>query len=349
MSILIDNRRVGAGSPAYIIAELSANHNGDYAVAETMIQAAKDAGADAVKLQTYTADTITMDSDLECFTIRGGTLWDEKTLYELYQQAATPWDWQPRLKAFADSIGITLFSSPFDATAVDFLEEMNVPAYKIASFEAVDIPLIEYTASTGKPIIISTGICSEEEIHEAIAACYRVGNQDVILLKCTSAYPAALESMNLATIPAMQETFGCEVGLSDHTMNIETPVAAIALGASVIEKHFIMDRALGGPDAGFSLDIHEFRDMVTAVRNTETLLGSPNYAVREDARRLARSLFVHSAVQKGDPLTKNNIRSVRPNNGLSPKHWNDVLGRKVKTDLEPGTPLRWEDIEGERT
>ena len=212
MTSAIDNMNIGAGERVYIIAELSANHNGDYATAEAMIQAAKDAGADAVKLQTYTADTITMDSDLECFTIRGGTLWDGKTLYELYEQAATPWDWQPRLKAFADSIGITLFSSPFDATAVDFLEEMDVPAYKIASFEAVDIPLIEYTASKEKPVIISTGICSVEEIAEAVEACQRMGNSDVILLKCTSAYPASPESMNLLTLADMRERFGCAGG-----------------------------------------------------------------------------------------------------------------------------------------
>ncbi len=342
MSIAINNQLIGQSQPVYIIAEISANHNGDFECAKKMIQAAKDAGADAVKLQTYTADTITMKCESELFRIKGGTLWDGKYLYDLYKEASTPWQWQPLLKEFADSIGITLFSSPFDKKAVDFLEEMEVPAYKIASFEAVDIPLIEYTAAKGKPVIISTGICSEAEIHEAIEACYRAGNNDVILLKCTSSYPSPLDKMNLVTIPNMQERFKVPVGLSDHTMNIETPVTAVALGASVIEKHFTLDRAVGGADAGFSLNIKEFSQMVHAVRNTEKLLGTPSYDVPEQSRKFARSLFVVKDIEKGEIFTENNIRSIRPGDGLAPKYFKEVIGKRAAIKLKSGTPLKLE-------
>jgi pseudaminic acid synthase len=249
------------------------------------------------------------------------------------------------LKEFADSIGITFFSSPFDKTAVDFLEEMEVPAYKIASFEAVDIPLIEYTASKAKPVIISTGICSEVEIHEAIAACHRAGNNDVILLKCTSLYPSPLDKMNLLSIPDMQERFKVLVGLSDHTMNIETPVAAVTLGASVIEKHFTLDRALGGADAGFSLNIEEFSQMVHAVRNTEKLLGTPSYDISEQSRKFARSLFVVKDIEKGEILTENNIRSIRPADGLAPKHLKDIIGKRAAINLKSGTPLKLDYVQ----
>lgn len=347
MSIQINNQLIGESQPVYIIAELSANHNGDFELARKMIRAAKDAGADAVKLQTYTADTITIKCESELFRIKGGTLWDGKCLYDLYKEASTPWQWQPLLKEFADSIGITLFSSPFDKTAVDFLEEMEVPAYKIASFEAVDIPLIEYIAAKKKPVIISTGICSEEEIHEAIETCHRAGNNDVILLKCTSSYPSPLEKMNLLNIPDMRLRFKVPVGLSDHTMTIETPVAAVALGASVIEKHFTLDRALGGADAGFSLNIQEFSQMVQAVRNTEKLLGTPSYDVPANSRKFARSLFVVKDIKKGETITEENVRSIRPADGLHPKYYHEILGRKVCQTLKRGQPLSWEFIEND--
>jgi len=311
MSIEINNQLIGESQPVYIIAELSANHNGDFDLARKMIRAAKDAGADAVKLQTYTADTITIKCESELFRIKGGTLWDGKYLYDLYKEASTPWQWQPLLKEFADSIGITLFSSPFDKTAVDFLEEMEVPAYKIASFEAVDIPLIGYTAAKKKPVIISTGICSEEEIHEAIETCHRAGNNDVILLKCTSSYPSPLEKMNLLNIPDMRVRFKVPVGLSDHTMTIET-------------------------------NIREFSQMVQAVRNTEKLLGAPSYDVPEQNRKFARSLFVVKDIEKGEMITEENVRSIRPGYGLHPKHYHDIIGRKAAEFISKGTPLTWE-------
>ena len=341
----IDKASIGDQQPAYIIAELSANHKGDFELAKKMILAARDAGADAVKLQTYTADTLTIPGNSECLTIKGGTAWDGQTLYDLYKEAYTPWEWQPLLKQYADSIGITLFSSPFDKTAVDFLESMDVPAYKIASFEAVDIPLIEYTASKGKPVLISTGIISIQEIEEALQACYRVGNRDVILLKCTSSYPAPLDRMNLRTIPEMQKRFNVPVGLSDHTLNLETPVAAVALGACVIEKHFTLDRSLGGADAGFSLNIKEFAAMVRSVRNTEKLLGCPCYDVNQANRRFARSLFVVRDIEQGEVLTEQNIRSIRPSDGLAPKYYNQVLGLRARIPLKAGSPLKFEDIQ----
>ncbi|MEN6384137.1 MAG: pseudaminic acid synthase [Phycisphaerales bacterium] len=344
-NLTINDRLIGENQPVYIIAEISANHTGDFELAKKMIHAAKEAGADAVKLQTYTAETITMKCESELFKIKGGTLWDGKYLYDLYKEAYTPWEWQPLLKDYADSIGITLFSSPFDKTAIDFLEKMNVPAYKIASFEAVDIPLIEYTASKGKPVIISTGICSETEIHEAIDACYRTGNKEVILLKCNSAYPAPLEKMNLMSIPDMKEKFNVPVGLSDHTMNVETPIAAVALGASVIEKHFTLDRALGGADAGFSLNIEEFSQMVRTVRNTEKLLGAPSYEVSQQSRVFARSLFVVKDIKKGETFTEDNIRSIRPANGLPTKYLKDVVGKKALIELKAGTPMKFEYIQ----
>jgi pseudaminic acid synthase len=345
MPIAINNQLIGHSQPTYIIAEISANHNGDFELAKQMIAAAKESGADAVKLQTYTPDTLTIRCESDLFKIKGGTLWDGKYLYDLYKEAFTPWQWQPLLKEFADSIGLTLFSSPFDKTAVDFLEKMNVPAYKIASFEAVDIPLIEYTAAKGKPVIISTGICSEADIQEAIEACYRVGNNDVILLKCTSSYPAPLDKMNLLSIPSMQERFKVPVGLSDHTMNIETPITAVAIGASVIEKHFTLDRALGGADAGFSLNIEEFSQMVHVVRNTEKLLGSPSYDVSEQSRMFARSLFVVKDIEKGEIFTEDNVRSIRPGNGLPPKHLKEVIGNRAAVKLKSGTPLKFEHMQ----
>ena len=345
--IRIDNKTVSNESPVYIIAEVSANHNQSFEIAKDMIKAAYEAGADAVKLQTYTPDTITLKCDNEYFQIKQGTIWDGKTLYELYEEAYTPWEWQPELKKYADSIGITLFSSPFDKSAVDFLEKMNVPAYKIASFEITDIPLIEYAASKGKPMIISTGIATLCDIEEAVNACRRVGNDQIVLLKCTSAYPAPLEDANLETIPNLSETFGVIAGFSDHTLGITAPIAAVTLGAKVIEKHFILDKSMGGPDAAFSLDIDEFKEMVKAVRDTEKLLGKVDYSMNDKKRKsreFSRSLFVAENIKEGEILTEKNIRSVRPGYGLHPKYLKDILGKRAATDLEKGNPLKWEHI-----
>lgn len=343
----IASKNIGNHLPVYIIAELSANHCGSFEIAKDTIKTAYNAGADAIKIQTYTADTITIDCNNEYFQVKSGTIWDGKSLYELYKEAYTPWEWQAELKKYAEEIGITLFSSPFDKTAVDFLEDINVPAYKIASFEAVDIPLIKYTASKGKPIIISTGICSKKEIQEAIDACYEVGNKDIALLKCTSSYPAPLEEMNLSLITDMQQTFNVPVGLSDHTLNIETPIVAASLGACVIEKHFVIDRDLGGPDASFSMNPVEFEQMVKSVRNTEKLLGNPTYELSAKSinnRQFARSLFVVKDIKKGEIFTKENIKSIRPGNGLPPKLISNIIGKTASKDLNPGTPLSEEHI-----
>lgn len=330
-----------------IIAELSANHNQDFEIARKSILAAKEAGADAVKLQTYTADTITLDCDNEYFQIKQGTIWDGETLHSLYQKAYTPWEWQPLLKKYADEIGIILFSSPFDISSVDFLEKMDVPAYKIASFEITDIPLIEYTASKGKPMIISTGIATLSDIEEAVNACKRVGNNNIILLKCTSAYPAPLEEVNLKTMSNLSETFSVMAGFSDHTLGITAPVAAVTLGARVIEKHFILDKSIGGPDASFSLDIKEFKDMVQAVRDAEKLLGNITYKLNESklkSREFSRSLFIAEDIQKGGLFTEKNIRSVRPGHGISPKYYNKVLGKRSLANIKKGTPLSFSHV-----
>lgn len=326
----------------FIIAEMSANHCGDLDLAKKIILKAKECGADAVKIQTYTADTITIDCKSDMFKISGGTLWDNKYLYDLYKEAYTPWEWQTELKRFADSVGITLFSSPFDKTAVDFLESIDCPIYKIASFEAIDIPLIKYAASKGKPMIISTGICTEEEIQDAIDACKSQGNTDITLLKCTSAYPARPEDMNLLTIPDMIAKFGhqgVKIGLSDHTMEIETVVAGVALGARVIEKHFTLDRTLGGADAEFSLNPEELTAAVQAIRKTEKLLGAIDYSVNEKNRRFARSLFVVKDIKKGELITEENIRSIRPSCGLHPKYYEEIIGKTATSDLSFGKPI----------
>lgn len=331
----------------FIIAELSANHNGSLDTALQTIEAMKAAGADAVKLQTYTPDTITLDCDSEMFTISQGTLWDKRKFHDLYAEAMTPWEWHETLFNHAKTLGMEAFSSPFDASAVDFLTGLDVPAYKIASFEITDIPLIEYTASKGKPIIISTGIATLSDIEDALDACRRMGNSSITLLKCTSAYPAPLEEMNLLTIPDMQKRFGVAVGLSDHTMSIAAPVAAVALGARVIEKHFILDRKMGGADSAFSLEPAEFRAMVDAVRDTERLLGTVTYDLSEKSlksREFSRSLFVSENVKAGETLTLANVRSVRPGFGMAPKHLNAVLGKRFICDLPKGTPLSWEQI-----
>lgn len=331
----------------FIIAELSANHNGSLDTALKTIDAMKVSGADAVKLQTYTPDTITLDCDSEMFTISQGTLWDKRKFHDLYAEAMTPWEWHSILFDHAKSLGMEAFSSPFDNSAVDFLSELDVPAYKIASFEITDIPLIEYTAAKGKPIIISTGIATQDDIEEALNACRRAGNDQITLLKCTSAYPAALEEMNLLTIANMKERFGVNVGLSDHTMSLAAPVAAVALGARVIEKHFILDRGMGGADSAFSLEPQEFKMMVDAVRDTEKLLGKVTYdlsAKSLKSREFSRSLFVAQDVKAGDTINSLNVRSVRPGFGLPPKYLKAIIGKQFKEDISKGTPLSWDHI-----
>lgn len=316
----------------YIIAELSANHGGKIEIAKETIKAAKDIGANAIKLQTYTADTLTLNSDNEDFIIKGGTLWDNKKLYDLYQEAYLPWEWHKELFDYARSIDIDIFSTPFDKSAVDFLEQFNPSAYKIASFEITDYELIRYTASKGKPIIISTGIATIDEIQDAVDICKSVGNNDIILLKCTSAYPAALEDANLLTIPNLSQTFGVIAGFSDHTLGIIAPVVVTTLGAKVIEKHFILDKSICGADADFSLDKKEFEEMIKAVRDAEKLMGKVDYSMTEKkkkSRQFARSLYVSKDIKEGEIITEENIRSVRPGYGLHPKYLNEVLGKKV--------------------
>ena len=335
-------------APVFIIAEMSANHCGDKELAKKIILKAKEVGADAVKIQTYTADTITIDCNNEEFQIKDkDSLWNGENLYRLYQKAYTPWEWQGELKQYADEIGIPLFSTPFDFTAVDFLESINVSIYKIASFEAMDYPLIKYAARLGKPMIISTGVSSFEEIQGAVDACKSVGNDDVTLLKCTSAYPAKPEDMNLLTIKDMMEHFvpqGVKIGLSDHSMSIIPPVTAVAMGAKVIEKHFTLDRNLGGADSGFSLNPEEFSAMVKAVRETEKTLGNVDYSINEKNRKFARSLYVVKDIKKGEKFTKENVKSIRPSNGLHPKYYEEILGKNAARDLPFGTALKSEDI-----
>jgi len=331
-----------------IIAELSANHNGSFDNAIATVRAAKRVGADAIKLQTYTADTMTIDCDKEDFQIKSGTLWDGMNLYRLYQQAYTPWEWHAALFEAAAEEGILCFSSPFDKSAVDFLEQLDPPAYKIASFEITDIPLIEYAASKGRPMIISTGIATEEEIHEAVQACRLQGNNDIVLLKCTSAYPAPLEEANLRTIPDLAARFDVISGFSDHTLGIVAPVAAVSLGAKVIEKHFILDRSIGGPDADFSLDELQFAQMVQAVRDTEKMLGAIDYFLSERVkknRQFSRSLYVVENIEAGEKLTEKNVRSIRPGYGMHPKYLKQLIGKKAAVSLTRGTPLHWEMIE----
>lgn len=347
-TIKINSKSIGAGYPVYIVAELSANHNQDLDLAVKLIRAAKDAGADAIKLQTYTPDTITIDCGNEYFRIGKGTIWEGRNLYELYKEAYTPWEWQPRLKEVANDLGMDLFSTPFDRTAVDFLEKMAVPAYKVASFELIDIPLIQYIAQTGKPIIMSTGMATLAEIDEALAAAKEAGCRELALLKCSSAYPAQPEDMNLRTIRHMNEAFDVPVGLSDHTLGIAVPVAAVALGACIIEKHFTLSRSVPGPDSAFSLEPHEFKAMTEAVRIAERSLGNVNYQFteRESASRVfRRSLFAVRDLQKGQIITEQDIRSIRPGYGLHTRYIERVLGKRAKVDIKRGTPLDWDLID----
>lgn len=327
----------------YIIAELSANHNGNLQNALDTIKAAKEIGANAIKLQTYTADTMTLDCKKDDFMIKQGTLWDGQYLYDLYKEAYTPWEWHKELFDYARKIGIDIFSSPFDKTAVDFLEQFDPSAYKIASFEITDYELVRYTASKGRPIIISTGIATIDEIQDAVDICRAEGNNDVILLKCTSAYPAALEDANLMTIPNLAETFGVISGFSDHTLGVTAPVVATTLGAKVIEKHFILDKSIGGADADFSLDKKEFAEMIQAVRDAEKLLGKVDYRMTEKkkkSRQFSRSLYVAEDIKEGDIITEKNVRSVRPGYGLHSKYLKDVLGKKAAVALEKGTAVK---------
>jgi len=339
----INGCRIGPGLPTYIVAEMSANHNQDFNKAVKLIRAAKEAGADAVKLQTYTPNTMTIDCDDEYFQIKG-TLWAGRKLYNLYGEAYMPWEWQPKLKAVAEEIGIDLLSTAYDSSAVEFLEDIGVPVHKVASFENVDIPLIEKMARTGKPVIISTGMATLGEIEEAVQAARNAGATQVALLKCTSAYPAPPEEMNLRTIPHLAEAFHVPVGLSDHTLSIAVPVAAVALGACIVEKHFTLSREIPGPDSAFSLETQEFKEMVQAIRIAEKALGKIHYGMSEreaKSRVFRRSLFVVKDIKAGDVFTEENVRSIRPGHGLSPKYLQDVLGRRAAKEIGRGTPLDW--------
>lgn len=332
----------------FIIAELSANHNGSLETALETIRAAKRTGADAIKLQTYTADTITIDSRKDDFMLKQGTIWDGKYLHDLYLEAYTPWEWHKELFECAKNEGLVCFSSPFDKTAVDFLEDLDVPAYKIASFEITDIPLIEYVASKRKPVIISTGIATEADIQLALDACKRMGNENIVLLKCTSSYPAPIEEANMIMVRDLAERFGVPTGLSDHTLGSTVPVVATCFGAKVIEKHFILDHSVGGPDASFSMDEEEFTAMVRAVREAEKAIGKVDYTLTPkqiQGKNFSRSLYFVEDVKAGDIITENNVMSKRPGFGLHPKFYKDILGKSVKKSMEKGDRVNLNDIE----
>ena len=349
-TIEINGRQIGAGLPTYIVAEMSANHVQDFAQAAKIVRAAKFAGADAVKLQTYTPDTLTIDCDSPHFRIGMDTPWEGKTLYELYSKAYMPWDWQPRLKALANDLGLDLFSSPFDSSAVDFLEEMQVPAYKVASFEIVDLPLLLRVARTGRPVILSTGMSTLDEIAEAIATVRVGGGEHLALLKCTSAYPAPLEHMNLRTIPHLMETFGVVAGISDHTLGHNVPVAAVALGASIVEKHLTLSRDVAGPDSAFSMEPAEFKAMVDAIRTVEAAVGQIHYGLSDSERSslaFRRSLFVVRDIVSGEVFTPANVRSIRPGHGMHTRDLPLVLGRRATRDINRGTPLDWDLVAGD--
>jgi pseudaminic acid synthase len=344
--IKVNNRLIGLAHPAYIIAELSANHGQSFDQAVKIIKAAKEAGADAVKLQTYTPDTLTLNCNNAYFRIKD-TLWHGRTLYDLYSEAFTPWEWQPKLMQVANDLALDLFSSPFDDSAVDFLERMNVPVHKIASFENCDIALLRQIAGTGKPIIASTGMATLAEVDELVRTVREAGCQELALLKCTSAYPAPAEEMNLRTIPHLAQAFNVPVGLSDHTLGIAAPVAAVSLGACIIEKHLTLSRACAGPDSAFSLEPHEFKAMVESVRTAERALGQVCYDVspaESKSRVFRRSLFVVSDVRAGEAFTQWNVRSIRPGYGLHTRYLDDVLGRAASRDIQRGTPLTWEMV-----
>ncbi|MFZ1847003.1 MAG: pseudaminic acid synthase [Saprospiraceae bacterium] len=343
----IGNYTISSTSPVFIIAELSANHNGSLDTAIETIRAAKRAGANAIKFQTYTADTITIDSKKEDFLIKG-MIWEGRNLHDLYTEAYTPWEWHEQLFDVAKEEGLECFSSPFDPTAVELLEKLNVPAYKIASFEITDIPLIELVASKGKPIIISTGIAELEDIELAIDACERMGNENIALLKCTSSYPAPIEEANMIMVKDFAERFNMIVGLSDHTIGSTAPVVATCFGARIIEKHFILDRSIGGPDASFSMNEAEFTEMVKAVREAEKAIGKVDYNLTDKQKKgkdFSRSLYIVEDVKSGEIITDKNIRSIRPGFGLHPRYYKDVLGKKANKDIERGERLKIEDLQ----
>ncbi|MDL2301549.1 pseudaminic acid synthase [Lachnospiraceae bacterium OttesenSCG-928-D06] len=346
--ICIGNYVIGENSPTFIIAEMSANHLMDYNRAVEVIKAAKDAGADAIKIQTYTADTITLPCDDPCFQITQGTIWDGTTLHKLYQEAYTPWEWQKDLKKVAEDLGLVFFSSPFDLTSIDFLEEMDVPAYKVASFEINDIPFIKKIAKIGKPIIISTGVAYLGDVELALKTCKEAGNENVILLKCTSAYPTPYEDCNLKTIPHMRDTFDCITGLSDHTMGHAVSVAGVALGAKVVEKHLTLSRADGGADSAFSMEPAEFKEMVDQIRMVEKALGKVTYDLtgkQKKSREHSRSLFVAKDMVAGEIFTSENLRSVRPSCGLHTKYYEELLGKQIRKDAKLGTPMSWDLVD----
>lgn len=347
-SIEIAARQIGRGHPCYVIAEVSANHNQSLNEALDLIGLAKESGADAVKIQTYTPDTITIDSDSPMFKHGAGSLWEGKNLYQLYGEAYTPWEWHADLFTHAKKIGITLFSTPFDETAVDLLEKLNAPAYKIASFELVHLPLIRRVAQTGKPIIMSTGMGSLREITEAVEAARDAGCRELALLKCTSAYPAPPEEANLETVPHLAEAFGVPAGLSDHTMGSAVAVASVCVGGCIIEKHFTKSRAVPGPDSAFSMEPAEFKAMVADIRTAEKALGRVSYELTEKekaSRVFRRSIFVVKDIPQGETITLENIRVIRPGYGLAPSQLQNVIGRKAKTTLRRGEPLTWEDLQ----
>lgn len=342
--IWIANHKLSEDSPCYIIAELSGNHNMDFNRAVKIIEAAKASGADAIKVQTYTADTITLDCNDPCFQITQGTIWDGTTLHKLYEKAYTPWEWQPKLKEIANSMGLDFFSSPFDFSSVDFLEEMEVPAYKIASFELTDIPLIQKVAKLGKTVILSTGIAKMADIELALETCRKVGNENVILLKCCSAYPTPYEDINLKTMQSMRETFGTLVGLSDHTMGHVVASASVAMGAKIVEKHLTLRREDGGVDSAFSMEPEEFKQMVENIRIVEKAVGTVTYELTQKQireREHCRSLFIAKDMKAGEKFTMENLRSVRPGCGLHTKYYEEILGKKVAKDVKMGTPLKW--------
>lgn len=344
--IFINKRQISPNKPTYIIAEMSANHNQSFKKAVRILEEAKMAGADAVKLQTYTPDTITIDCDNAYFKIKE-TIWKGNTLYQLYKKAYTPWEWQPKLKKIADTLKIDLFSTPFDASSVDFLETMSVPAYKIASFELVDLPLLKRVAATGKPVILSTGMATLDEIEDAVTALKTNKCRQIALLKCTSAYPALPGEANLRTIPHLAKTFNLPSGLSDHTLGSTVAIAAVALGACIVEKHLCLDRNDPGPDASFSMEPTEFKQMVNDIRTTEKALGKISYELTESQKKnkvFRRSLFAVEDIQRGEKFTLKNIRSIRPANGLSPKYLQTILGKKAEITIQKGTPLSWDII-----
>jgi len=338
----ISNFEINNNSPVFIIAELSANHNGSLSTAVETIKAAKRSGADAIKLQTYTADTLTIDSKKDDFVIKSNSIWDGKSFYDLYKQAYTPWKWHDELFKVAKEEGLICFSSPFDFSAVDFLENFNVPAYKIASFEITDIPLIEYVALKGKPIIISTGIATEYDIDLAIDTCRKAGNNQIALLKCVSSYPAPIEESNLIMIKDLREKYDLITGLSDHTIGNTAPIVSTIFGAKLIEKHFIIDRSIGGPDATFSMNEKEFSQMVSSVRDAEKSIGKISYELTDKqlkGRNFSRSLYIVEDIKSGDILNKNNLKSIRPGFGLHPKYFNELIGKKVNQNISRGTRM----------